>query len=165
MIVPMAFDTVSLAAPADAETVGRLLREFNDEFDTEGPTAAEFARRFRTLLPRDDIVVILAEAGGSAVGFAFLTLRPTPYYDGSLAQLEELYVVPPLRDGGIGSRIIGTAIEVVRDRGAREMHINVDEIDEDARRFYEHHGFTNIEVGQDYRMLCYVRELSPPTAQ
>ena len=39
------------------------------------------------------------------------------------------------------------------------MHINVDEVDTDARRFYERHGFVNIEPGQEHRMLCYLREL------
>ena len=38
------------------------------------------------------------------------------------------------------------------------MHINVDEPDSGARRLYERHGFSNYELGQDYRMLCYVRE-------
>jgi len=36
------------------------------------------------------------------------------------------------------------------------MHINVDEVDADTRRFYERHGFRNIEDGTDYRMLCYI---------
>ena len=40
------------------------------------------------------------------------------------------------------------------------MHINVDEIDEDARRFYERHGFRNVETGKDYRMLCHVQQLA-----
>jgi len=151
--------TVRLAEVADADTVGGLLRDFNEEFDTGGPTAAEFAGRFTTLLARDDVAVVLADDSGRAVGFALLTLRPTPYYDGSFAQLEELYVVPALRDRGIGTLILKMAIETVRARGAGEMHINVDEIDEDTRRFYERHGFSNIEAGSDYRMLCYVQQL------
>jgi len=151
--------TVRLAEVADADTVGGLLRDFNEEFDTGGPTAAEFAGRFNTLLARDDVAVVLADDSGRAVGFALLTLRPTPYYDGSFAQLEELYVVPALRDRGIGTLILKMAIETVRARGASEMHINVDEIDEDTRRFYERHGFSNIEAGSDYRMLCYVQQL------
>lgn len=150
---------VRLAGVVDADTVGRLLRDFNEEFETAGPTAAEFTARFKALLPRDDVVLVLADDGGRDVGFALLRLRPTPYYDGSLAQLEELYVVPALRDRGIGSRILSMAVETVRAKGAGEMHINVDEIDEDTRRFYERHGFTNIEAGTDYRMLCYVQEL------
>lgn len=159
MIGYMVDVSVRLAEVADAETVGRLLRNFNDEFDTAGPTASEFARRFRTLLARDDVAVVLADDSGRDVGFAFLTLRPTPYYDGSFAQLEELYVVPALRDQGIGTQILEMAIETVRANGAAEMHINVDEIDEDTRRFYERHGFSNIEAGKDYRMLCYVQEI------
>jgi hypothetical protein len=51
----------------------------------------------------------------------------------------------------------------VRSRDVGEIHINVDEVDTDTRRFYERHGFVNIEPGQeqgqDYRMLCYLREL------
>ena len=151
--------TVRLAGPADADSVGQLLRDFIEEFDTHGPTAAEFTGRFNTLLARDDVVVVLADDNGRDVGFALLTLRPTPYYDGSLSQLEELYVVPELRDRGIGSRILGAAIETVRAKGGVEMHINVDEIDEDARRFYEHHGFSNIEAGSNHRMLFYLQEL------
>lgn len=41
------------------------------------------------------------------------------------------------------------------------MHINVDEVDVDTRRFYERHGFFDIEPGKDYRMLCYIQELAP----
>ena len=47
----------------------------------------------------------------------------------------------------------------MQERGAGEVHINVDEVDVDTRRFYERHGFTNIQPGADYRMLCYLREL------
>ncbi|WP_374969585.1 GNAT family N-acetyltransferase [Terrabacter sp. BE26] len=150
---------VRLAEISDADTVGRLLRDFNEEFHVAGPTTPEFAGRFKALLGRGDVAVVLADDSGRDAGFALLTLRPTPYYDGALAQLEELYVVPSLRDRGVGTLILRMAIETVRSRGAREMHINVDEIDEDARRFYERHGFSNIEGGKDYRMLSYVQEL------
>jgi GNAT superfamily N-acetyltransferase len=144
---------------SDAEVVGRLLQDFNDEFETAGPDADAFARRFRSLLDRDDVLVLLAGHDGGSVGFAFLTLRPTPYYDGLLAQLEELYVRHDLRDQGVGTALLLESVRIVQDRGAGEVHINVDEVDVDTRRFYERHGFTNIQPGEDYRMLCYLREL------
>jgi GNAT superfamily N-acetyltransferase len=149
---------VRRATVADAATTGRLLFDFNTEFESPTPSAAEFSARFADLLPRDDVIVLLAEAP-EPVGFAYLTLRPTPYGDGPLAQLEELYVRPELRDHGIGTRLLLAALDEVRERGAIEMHINVDEVDVDTRRFYERHGFTNIEPGEDYRMLFYLREL------
>ncbi|MFC0680625.1 GNAT family N-acetyltransferase [Lysobacter korlensis] len=148
------------AAHGDAETIGRLLHDFNMEFESPTPTAQMLGDRFRRLLASPDVLVPLAENDRrEPIGFAFLTLRPTPYYDGPLAQLEELYVRPALRDRGIGTELLTQAIELVRARGAGEMHINVDEIDADTRRFYERHGFVNIEPGADYRMLCYIREL------
>lgn len=139
------------ATAGDAELVAKLLRDFNTEFDTPVPDNLE--RRFRELLLRDDCLVLLA----AEVGFAFLTLRPSPYYDGPVAKLEELYVAPGHRGQGIGMALMGEALALVRQRGAGEMQINVDEVDVDARRFYERHGFTNIE--QRSRMLLYIREL------
>lgn len=153
--------SVRLAGTADSALVGRLLFDFNTEFETPTPSAERFAERFGHLLGRDDVLVLLAQDGAAptATGFAYLTLRPTPYGDGPLAQLEELYVVPGLRDRGIGTTLLTRAVTEVESRGAIEVHINVDEVDLDTRRFYERHGFVNIEPGTDYRMLCYLREL------
>jgi GNAT superfamily N-acetyltransferase len=147
------------ASAGHADVVGRLLFDFNTEFDTLGPSAEVLSGRFARLLHRDDVIVVLAGSDHDPTGFAFLTLRPTPYYDGPLAQLEELYVRPRLRDQGIGSALLDAAISLVREHHGAEIHINVDEIDIDTRRFYERHGFVNIEPGADYRMLCYLREL------
>jgi GNAT superfamily N-acetyltransferase len=154
----MADRDVRRATPAEAGLVGRLLFDFNTEFETATPSAAEFAERFARLLTDDDVVVLLA-GGADPVGFAYLTLRPSPYYDGPLAQLEELYVVPDLRDRGIGTALLTAALDLCRGRSAGELHINVDEDDVDTRRFYERHGFLNILPGSDYRMLFYEIEL------
>ncbi|GAA1770741.1 GNAT family N-acetyltransferase [Agromyces humatus] len=150
------------ATTADASLVGRLLFDFNTEFESVTPSAEELGSRFGTLLGREDVLVLLAEEGASgapAVAFAYLTFRPTPYGDGPIAQLEELYVRPELRDHGIGTDLLAAALADSMQRGAIEMYINVDEVDVDTRRFYERHGFVNIEPGADYRMLFYMREL------
>ena len=74
-------------------------------------------------------------------------------------RLEELYVRPELRNQGQGTALLQAAMRLVREHGGGEIHINVDEVDSDTRRFYERHGFVNIEPGADYRMLCYIQEL------
>ncbi len=155
----MATTDVFIASTGQAGVVGRLLYDFNSEFGTPGPSAEEFATRFRFLLTRTDVLVLLSGTLVDPTGFAFLTLRPTSYYDGALAQLEELYVQPRLRGLGVGTALLATAVHEVSERGGAEMHINVDEVDTDARRFYERHGFTNLQPGTDCRMLCYLREL------
>ena len=110
---------VRLATPADAFVVGGLLFDFNTEFDAPTPSAADLGERFASLLARPDVLVVLAEAPatGEATGFGYLTLRPTPYGDGPLAQLEELYVVPGLRDRGIGTALLTRALAEVEQRG------------------------------------------------
>ena len=149
---------VRRATVEDAAVVARLLWDFNTEFETPTPSAEEFATRFTRLLARDDVVVLLA-GGVEPTGFAYLTLRPAPYFDGPLAQLEELYVRPDLRDRGIGTALLTTALALCRERSAGEMHINVDEVDTDTRRFYERHGFSNVSAGTTDRMLFYEIEL------
>lgn len=147
------------AAAVHADVVAQLLFDFNTEFDTVGPGPEEFGARLAVLLDRDDVIVLLAGAVQDPTGLAFLTLRPTPYYDGPLAQLEELYVRPERRNQGIGTALLQAAIGLVKEAQGGEILINVDEVDTDARRFYERHGFANFEPGADYRMLCYLQEL------
>lgn len=118
--------------------------------------------RFARLLSLDEIVAVLAEDNdGTPTGFALLSLRPAIWFDGPVSQLEELYVVPGLRSQGIGTQVLDLCRSLVRDLGSPEMHINVDEVDIDTRRFYERHGFVNIEAGEDYRMLCHIGPTDP----
>lgn len=152
---------VRRATAKDAAVLGRLLWDFNTEFDTETDDADVLARRFGRLLGLDGVLAVLAEDDGTAVGFALVTLRPAIWFDGPVSQLEELYVVPDLRSGGIGTQVLDLCRSLVRELGSPEMHINVDEVDVDTRRFYERHGFRNIEDGTDYRMLCYIGPTDP----
>ncbi len=149
---------VRRATQADAAVVGLLLFEFNTEFETPTPSADEFAERFAMLLGREDVLVLLVE-DAAPLGFAFLTLRPTPYGDGPLAQLEELYVRPFYRDRGVGTVLLDAMFAELTEYGAIEVDSNVDEVDIDTRRFYERHGFTNTEPGSDMRMLLYVKDM------
>ncbi|MBM9462152.1 GNAT family N-acetyltransferase [Aeromicrobium sp. YIM 150415] len=150
---------IGLASVGDAEVIARLQVDFAVEFDTPTPTYEQLLPRFRALLGHPSAFVLLSGPPADPTGYAVVTLRPTVYCEGPLAVLDELYVVPALRDGGIGTSLLQRAVDEVIARGGGEMHINVDEIDVDARRFYERHGFVNIEPGTDYRMLCYLREL------
>lgn len=145
--------SVRLASPDDARVLGTLLEAFNVEFDTETDPADVLASRFARVLGDPAALAVLAE---DAAGFAFVTLRPAIWFDGPVAVLDELYVIPDRRGEGIGTALVAAVRDELRRRGCVELHINVDEVDTAARRFYERHGFVNVEPGTDYRMLCYV---------
>ncbi len=148
-----------LATADDADEVARLLHDFNSEFETPSPGAAALAARLRVLLAGGVTAAIVA--GTPAVAVAVVTLRPNVWYDGPVALLDELYVVPHLRGRGIGSAIIKRLLALAEDRGVGLVEINVDEGDVDAQRFYERHGFCPTETpGSGERSFYYWRELT-----
>jgi GNAT superfamily N-acetyltransferase len=146
-----------VAAPAEAFIVAGLLDSFNREYGTPTPGVDILATRLSRLLAGGDVVALLS--GEPAVAVAVLTLRPNVWYDGPVALLDELYVVPELRGGGLGAALLAAAEVVTRRRGGQLLEINVDGEDTAARRFYERHGYANTEPDQDQPMLYYYREL------
>lgn len=146
-----------LASAADAGVLADLLGTFNAEFDTWSPSRADLERRLARMVAGQSAYAVVAEGRGPE-GFALVTLRPSPYYDGPVATLDELYVVPARRGRGVGSELMGVLLERARELRCGEVQINVDEPDVDARRFYERHGFRNHDGDSSQRMLCYVRD-------
>lgn len=147
-----------MADTDEAETVAELLDAFNREYDTPTPGTVVLAQRLGRLLAGANVFAMLA--GDPAVAVALVTLRPNVWYDGVVALLDELYVAPALRGGGIGSALLMAVEAAVRERGGEVLEINVDGRDTDARRFYERHGYSNTEPGDDQPLLYYFRELS-----
>jgi GNAT superfamily N-acetyltransferase len=149
-----------LATRDDADEIGELLHAFNSEFDTPSPGPSVLASRLRVLLADDETFAILA--GTPAVAVALVTVRPNVWYEGRVALLDELYVVPRLRGHGVGSAVIGELLAACEARRVDLIEINVDEGDVDAQRFYERHGFSSTDPDSDERSVYFYKEL--PTA-
>ena len=146
------------ATEADADAVGRLLDDFNREYDDPTPGAAALAGRVRTLLAEGDTAVLLAGPGPD--GLALLRFRPSLWSEALECYLAELYVVPGRRGRGLGRALMNAAIEHARRRGADYMDLGTSEDDVAARRLYESLGFTNREGTPDGPvMYFYEREL------
>lgn len=146
------------ATPSDAAVVAELLDTFNREFDTPTPGTDVLTARLRRLLAGDLVVALLA--GEPAVGVAVLSFRPDIWHEGPSAVLDELYVRPGMRGQRFGHALLEEACRLSRERGAEILAINVDGEDTDARRFYEAHGFANIEPGAAEPMFYYYRDLA-----
>jgi GNAT superfamily N-acetyltransferase len=148
-----------IASPDDAELLAQLLHDFNTEFATPTPGPAVLEPRVRKLLAGDGNVTIALLSGEDGDGFAWMTLRPNPWYPGPVALLDELYVRPELRSRGIGGALLQRVFELAIERGCEALEINVDEGDVDARRFYEAHGCSAADPDSGERALYYYREL------
>ena len=141
----------------DSDEIARLLHDFNTEFATPTPGFEVLARRLNSLLSGSDSFAVLA--GAPAVAVALATQRPNVWYDGPVVILDELYVVPALRNQGIGSAVIECLASECRARGVELIEINVDEADVDTQRFYERHGYSGLEETTGERAFYYFKEL------
>ena len=150
--------TPRLATVDDADEIAQLLHDFNAEFDTASPEPAVLAPRLRTLLAGDLTYAVVAGAPSMAV--ALVTLRPNVWYEGQVALLDELYVVPHLRSRGIGAAVLDLVMSTARARGVGLVEINVDAPDVDAQRFYERHGFSGTDPATGDRAYYYLQELA-----
>jgi ribosomal protein S18 acetylase RimI-like enzyme len=150
--------TVRLAQPGDAESVGRLLHDFNEEFNDPTPGPARLGERVRELLTDEEITVLLGGAG--PYGLAVLRFRPAIWTEALECYLAELYVVPGRRRRGLGRALLQAAIECARARGADHMDLGTGENDVAARALYESLGFSNREGEPDGPLnYFYEREL------
>ena len=138
---------VRRATEADADVIGRLLHDFNREYDWPTPSPSAAARRVRMLLAERAITVLLAGSGPH--GLAVLRFRPALLQDSLDCYLEELYVVPSRRGRGIGRALMTAVLDLARAEGAADIHLGTSEDDLAARALYESLGFSNREGKPD----------------
>jgi ribosomal protein S18 acetylase RimI-like enzyme len=131
------------ATLVDAAAVGRLLYDFNREYDDPTPDPEAMDARVRELIAAEQITVLVA--GQPAVGVSVLRFRPALWSQALECYLAELYVVPGHRGRGIGRALMEASIELARAEWADHMDLGTGENDTAARALYESLGFTNNE--------------------
>jgi ribosomal protein S18 acetylase RimI-like enzyme len=139
--------SVRLAGSGDAAEIGRLLHDFNTEFDDYTPGPGVVAKRIGDLLESGDVTVLLV--GDGPDGLALLRFRPSLWSETLDCYLEELYVVPARRGQGLGRALMEAAMDHARQRGAGYMDLGTAETDTAARALYEKLGFDNHEGKPD----------------
>ena len=143
---------------SDAEAVGRLLHDFNTEFDEPTPGPKALAERVRVLLAAGDTQILIA--GERPDGLAVLRFREAIWDAALECYLAELYVVPGLRGQGLGRALMEAALDAARAEGATHMDLGTSEDDVAARALYESLGFSNREGRPDGPLnFFYERDL------
>ena len=153
-------DTPRLAHSSEANEIGRLLHDFNTEFETPSPGADVLSERLAVLLAGESMFAILA--GRPAFAVALVSVRPNVWYSGRVGLLDEPYVDPSRRSEGTGSAILSLLSDHALTLGIDVVEINVDEGDVDAQRFYERHGYSSIGPETNERAFYYFQEFRPP---
>lgn len=133
--------TITRAAARDVADVLPLLAVQLDEHGMGMPRDV-LERALRAIVTRPELGrVVVARKDGTAVGFAVMPFTWTVEHGGPCAWLDELYVVPEMREHGVGTELLVAAMEIVRAEGCVAMDLEVDVDHARVESLYLRHGF------------------------
>lgn len=126
------------AEPADAELVLEMVREIANHQD-QGEHVTTTAGRWRELLGRPEVTVLIAERDGAALGYVSAVRRLHLWTGGDVIGLDDLYVRAGSRDLGVGKALM---VELSRLAAPEQLTIawGVEPHNEAAIRFYDRLG-------------------------
>jgi ribosomal protein S18 acetylase RimI-like enzyme len=149
-------DRIRRAGPADAGAVAPLFDAYRRFYGR--PPDLELARRFvAERLERGESVIFLAERDGRAVGFVQLypVFSSTAARPGRLWLLNDLYVAPEARRGGLARDLMAAARHLAEETGACGLELVTGRTNAAAQRLYRSLGwhqddaFVRFELGLD----------------
>jgi GNAT superfamily N-acetyltransferase len=151
-----------VAQPEEAEVVAALLVEFRDHTGQDWPSANAFLASVERLFEDPGAEFLLATldddsppAGVLQLRFRFSVWRAAPD-----AWIEDLFVRPDARRGGVGAALLELAIQTAADRGAKRVELDTNEANAAALALYERHGFSTRSKGGPGRDLFLGRPLA-----
>jgi GNAT superfamily N-acetyltransferase len=123
--------------------LGALIPGKEDAHDIE-PYRAALAEIENT--PFNEMLV--AEQDGVVVGMCQLfAVRHFSGRGGLCAEVEAMHVHPDFRGKGVGSRLLGEAVQHARDWGCYRVQLTSHKARKEAHRFYERAGFVATHEG------------------
>lgn len=140
------------ARPDDAATILRFVHElaaFERAPDAVKATEADLLRDGWGPAPKFE--ALIAEQDGAPVGFALFFHNYSTWEGRAGIYLEDFYVTPAARGGGIGRRLLASLASLAVSRGCPRLDLSVLDWNP-ARRFYERIGLAEMEEWRPYRL-------------
>lgn len=112
----------------------RAYLEFYRTAETPEVTDATWSRIFDPLEP---IHAVVAAREGALLGFSHYLFQRSTWLINSRCYLQDLYVSPGERGGGLGRALIGAVADAAKTAGAANVYWNTHETNATARRLYD----------------------------
>jgi GNAT superfamily N-acetyltransferase len=133
---------IRVATAGDMTALLTLIREYWDFEHIDGFDAARLAPVLAELFARPELgCTWIVESSGRAVGYLAAVYVYSLEHAGLTAEIDELYLQPEVRSGGIGRRLLGMAEDEFARVGCTNASFQIGRGNEAARRFYERCGY------------------------
>lgn len=140
----MTTETICVATEADTDDVLPLLATQLGEHDITIGRDALRAAIVGLVSKRERGAILIARRGARPVGIAVLAYTWTVEHGGLVTWLDELYVVPELRESGLGTRLLRDAMDHAKRDGCIAMDLEVDVEHARVESLYVRYGFTSL---------------------
>jgi GNAT superfamily N-acetyltransferase len=146
---------IRAATEADVELIFALILELAEYEKLRAAVSGDADVLRRTLFEQRAAEALVVEAGGEAIGYAIFFVTFSSFECRSGIWLEDVYVQPRHRRGGVGRAVMEHLAALALERG----HVRLDwcalDWNEPALRFYDELGATRLE---DWKMLRLDRD-------
>jgi GNAT superfamily N-acetyltransferase len=125
---------------ADAQDWRRLWAGYVDFYETSLPAEVTEHTLRRLLDPTSAMIGRIAEMDGRIAGFSVSVLHDSSWTTSPICYLEDLFVDPTFRGGGVGRALIQDLIDLGRARRWSQHYWVTRANNEPARRLYDKFG-------------------------
>ena len=127
------------AEPADMAEWRRLWADYTAFYRTDLPEAITAGTWARAMDPASGLFIRVAAQGTRLAGFALSVLHPGSWTDRPVCYLEDLFVDPASRGGGVGRALIDDLLDCARQQGWSRLYWHTERGNTTARRLYDHY--------------------------
>ena len=128
---------IRAALPSDEPAWRSLWRGYCDYYEADVPEAVTNRTWKRILDPDAQVMCLVAEAEGKAVGFANCVVHENTWETQAVCYLEDLYVAPGARGRGIGGALLEWLRNAMRAEGWARLYWMTRQDNARARRLYD----------------------------
>jgi len=122
-------------------------KALEDLFLQASKLSLERAEILQKLLKDANAELIVSEFNCEVVGFIHQVFVLDPFHGGVNSYITNLFVKESCRNIGVGSQLVKKALEnAKKKRGVMEVHVDTEESNMNAIRFYEKHGFRKVGI-------------------
>lgn len=130
--------TIRRFEPGDRQRWGELWQGYLTFYEASVPEATTEVTWQRLLTPDEDPNGFAAvDAAGDLVGIVHYHFHRTCWHVDDKCYLQDLFVDPDHRGGGVGRALIEAVYGAARDAGASEVYWMTQHFNETARRLYD----------------------------
>ena len=139
---------IRTATEADAPEVVRMVIKLLSELRGEAWAGDEqsLVEKTREFIRNGDCIAFLIEADNKNIGVLTISVTVAIRTEGEHGIIQELYIEPEYRSGGIGQQLLNRAIALAKEKGWPRLEVGAPQLPEWERtlRFYEKNGFVQI---------------------